>query len=532
MDTSDSLAGCSICLNQGQGGHCDVGLNYNVAEESGDNYQYNQGGQSQQGICVTARETNSQTICRDISGGDSGATPCACGATTDTSKLCTPAAGIPHCLVMESGDSRCRASCPSGKFRSTETLDAICVTCSTPGYFCPEGGTTSPTQFACPPGEYSDEPGTTAACKKCLAGKWNNKEHLGFDCFACPAGYSQPAEGRTNCAICIPGTFQNETIGSTACRECPQGQYQQQSGSPFCIPCNAGTYQADTKQTLCNNCPANWFSNQGSQSQCEECASSEMSPEGQTFCSKCEAGTFLEDDGDRLCHGCPGGYVSSYGTTACDLCEAGYFSIGTNQTSCDPCDKGKYSSEQGAASIDTCLKCPKGTYSSAKGVHTIDDCNSCTPGKFSVLPGNSKSCTDCPFGWLQEKEGQDHCKKPDATFIVGVGGASQQQVAEGWVKSDATKSCSAIVPSLVTRVPSVLRLETCATNVHRGRRLQRVQQTAGAATRENLPASTDQKFAILATEPQENILTWRVPPNAKCVLTERTRLVGSSASTK
>ena len=71
MDASDSLAGCSICLNydnQGQSDHCDVGLNYNVDDyfEPGNSYQDNQGGQSQQGICVNQRVTNLQTICRDL----------------------------------------------------------------------------------------------------------------------------------------------------------------------------------------------------------------------------------------------------------------------------------------------------------------------------------------------------------------------------------------------------------------------------------------------------------------------------------
>ena len=70
------------------------------------------------------------------------------------------------------------------------------------------------------------------------------------------------------------------------------------------------------------------------------------------------------------------------------------------------------------------------------------------------------------------------------------------------------------------------------TNVHQGRRLQRVRQTAGSATRENLPASKDQKFASSATPTKKNMLTKKVPLDARCVLLESPRSVGSSASKK
>ena len=315
-------------------------------------------------------------------------------------------------------DEACKP-CPRGEYSESLNVNKNCTPAAR-DQFVPAEGMNKPTNCSenAGPNSFTNPPNSTL-------------------CEICPAGYKM-IRGilKTTCAKCDAGQFQDEP-GITTCNNCSSGEHQPENGTAFCLPCNAGLYQSEEGQPSCTKCPKNNYTDQSKQTACKTCFGKEQTSDpGSTFCFKCDAGQFMSTN--KVCTPCALGTVSTYGQSSCSDCTAGYYSNADNST-CDACDPGKYSHETRADDSSTCRQCPVGTYSSAKGVNNVSDCNLCTPGQYSGAPGNNKACFSCPNGWLQTNQGQDHCIQPESNAIVGPGGASQQEVAEGWVK-DACNS--------------------------------------------------------------------------------------------
>jgi hypothetical protein len=317
-----------------------------------------------------------------------------------------------------------------------------CTQCDA-GQYMSRGGAVN--CLDCNPGDFQNLTGAES-CENCLENSFTNSSGLS-SCYLCQIGEkSDPGSAKCTscdageagmgdngaCQACDAGQFRasNDVI-TDSCTPCKSGHYQTSTGQTSCLPCIPGTYENDTGSTKCKDCPISKYTDQSKQTNCKQCGKEETSKNGSTFCTKCEAGQYMSTN--NTCAPCSLGTVSTYGQSSCFDCTAGYYSNDDNST-CDACDPGKYSHETRAKDNSTCQQCPVGTYSSAKGVNNVLDCNLCTPGQYSVAVGNNKACSSCPNGWLQANQGQDHCIQPDFNAIVGPGGTSQQEVAEGWVK--------------------------------------------------------------------------------------------------
>ena len=394
-----TLPGCSVCTDTGS--ICDVGLNYNVNNEmyAGEDYVLGGGGQNQQGICVE-RFTNIEQICSKVDGTNATTNHCICGASTSSSIACT-ADGVtprPNCFILSANKYTCRAPCPAGSFRSTKFLNPDCETCTTPGYYCPQGSTTSPTQFPCQPGEYSDGIGA-AACKHCPVGKFNLKQAMTV-CLACPAGQFQDVGKSTACKPCVPGTFQNKTKGAATCRECTEGKYQKESGKPYCLPCIPGKYQPNQAQVTCADCPTDTYSVDAEQIECQDCDPAQYSSGGKTFCVKCSAGSQIDGTlGSLTCVKCTGGQFNSAPGGQCENCSAGTYND-TDNFYCISCAAGKWSSVEKLSDPKNCHNCGIGYYSMALGANSLDTCIACQPGKVGTEAGASSetTCENCGLG--------------------------------------------------------------------------------------------------------------------------------------
>ena len=61
----------------------------------------------------------------------------------------------------------------------------------------------------------------------------------GISCFACPMGQFADEPRTTTCSACLPGEYQN-TIGNEKCKPCTSGRYQDSKGQIECRACPAG----------------------------------------------------------------------------------------------------------------------------------------------------------------------------------------------------------------------------------------------------------------------------------------------------
>ena len=344
-DEGQMLAGCSYCGSGCSNTEWNKGLWLNgVGADAGEEWGT---GSGVKGICSYQLDN----LCSKADGTDPAITaddslttlPCLCAPSDANSEGVACTSQQPYCLSISSTEKACRAPCQAGTFRSTKTLNPDCETCNTPGYYCPQGGTTSPTQFPCQPGEYSDELGV-AACKHCPVGQFNLKKAMTV-CLACPAGQFQDNDKSTECKSCDPGTFQNATDGASLCRKCARGQHQKEPGKPYCLPCIPGKYQPNQAQDTCADCSTDTYSVDAEQIKCQDCDSGQYSSEGgKTFCEKCRAGYQIAGElGSLTCVKCTGGQFNPAPGGTCRNCSSGTYSHVDN-TKCVSCEAGRWSS--------------------------------------------------------------------------------------------------------------------------------------------------------------------------------------------
>ena len=254
-------------------------------------------------------------------------------------------------------------------------------------------------------------------------------------CQKCPAGYATKDERSSVCNMCLPGEYQ-DTDGREYCSDCPGGWLQEGFGNTSCVKAKKGTIVRGGATSI--EVPQGFFL-----SDCKD----ENNEQACTYFEVCPAGWIGQEIPTSLCEECDSGRISVKGSLECTECLMGMFADAKHEK-CSSCPAGKWSDQKEMQAVDDgCRNCTVGKYSSAKGVTTIDDCNLCTVGKYSSTSGNDHSCKSCPSGWFQDIEGKSLCRLPDEKAIVGVGGASQQVVAEGWVKvCDKKGQCSSTEP--------------------------------------------------------------------------------------
>jgi hypothetical protein len=69
-------------------------------------------------------------------------------------------------------------------------------------------------------------------------------------CLVCPAGTTQPLEGKTSCDLCEEGSFSGGTGTTTPCQKCLPGSFQTGIGKSFCSSCSPGSFQVREKQLV------------------------------------------------------------------------------------------------------------------------------------------------------------------------------------------------------------------------------------------------------------------------------------------
>ena len=177
---------------------------------------------------------------------------------------------------------------------------------------------------------------------------------------------------------CDAGQGCRYTAKSLMCLDCPPGSVSQ---GVDCVTCQPGQ-QPTINHTVCEACTANYYSNCGTGSVCQECEGGRVSLKHDqciTAVRFCNPGTY-----------CPSG-MSCIRQTDCQLCRTGSVSTGTGGL-CQMC------TERGPGFVATpdqtkCHKCLPGRQPKTDG----SACEACGPGKYSsntTLTGTGQ-CADC-----------------------------------------------------------------------------------------------------------------------------------------
>jgi hypothetical protein len=256
----------------------------------------------------------------------------------------------------------------------------------------------------------------TQLCVPCELGKylsWNYIRHQVTSCPLCHAGST--AYESCNCYAGYTGL---------QCAACAAGTYKPISGTASCTSCAAGKYSAVTGSAECTACAVNSNSAEGSSAcqcnsgfygsqQCTCCASGTYKTIlGSEACTKCLAGKYSTAQGATsidTCQPCPPNSYSSEGWFACE-CNAGYhgstYQIEDNTTyGCTACAAGTYKTSDGlqtSASTSQCTLCSAGKYSASTGQTSATTCTACLPNSNSPEGSSDSFACECNRGYTRE----------------------------------------------------------------------------------------------------------------------------------
>ena len=316
---------------------------------------------------------------------------------------------------------------------------------------CPRGSLTQAGDCSLPCASSAEcDPGFacvagTCAVDACSAGPCFDEVECtstfpGFECAACPAGYSgdgidcldvdectanpcspnaectnDPGSFRCDChsgflgdgqtceekVACQPGEFVSSPGTDTAdpvCSPCADETYSALENAPECLPvthCTPGTREVNTP-----------------------------SPASNRTCEPCPAGTFTTGSDTRTCTPhteCePGAQVSSLGTArtdrTCAPCAEGTFSLASNAAACTPfsqCSPGSFVTGTGTATENRgCQPCAAGTYSSTMNANECKPHHNCQAGRYILRNASSvqdRQCGPCGFGTFASLPNQSSC---------------------------------------------------------------------------------------------------------------------------
>ena len=165
---------------------------------------------------------------------------CAMGSSSATQYACPPGFKC-ETIQVDPDDAAILATWPLPCTPGEYSLAGTCTPC-TAGYYCPLG-TQDPEQYPCPPGHYC--PLGSAIPLTCDAGTYNRlwkKSDKATECLDCPAG-SYCVEGATNPYICPPGHYCGASASGPS--SCDAGEFfpgVRAESDAECVDCPAGYY--------------------------------------------------------------------------------------------------------------------------------------------------------------------------------------------------------------------------------------------------------------------------------------------------
>jgi hypothetical protein len=308
--------------------------------------------------------------------------------------------------------------------------------------------TTTPTQFPCPAGKYTNSTSLTASseCTICPPGSYCT---IGSSAVtgACAQGYYCPAgSGLATQYACPAGFYSTATniFNASQCLSCPMGQYCLQATiTP--TTCNEGTYSprvetklygpsatdnfASSAQYSCITCPAGYRCSSASGSQSyitpEQCNIGYYSPSGSNHCYTCQVGYYCPSNTTSQSamltqYPCPAGLYCPAGmdvvpTVLSNSCPAGQYCPQATTLPID-CPVGTYNPVTGGGYLINCTTCPAGSYCTQKSIVITGQCSPgyycpagstgptqvpCDPGTYRSISGgmNASSCAACETGY-------------------------------------------------------------------------------------------------------------------------------------
>jgi hypothetical protein len=341
---------------------------------------------------------------------------------------------------------------PAGFYADTVGTDEYEANECDAGHYCPEGST-SATQYKCPPGTYraSTKGRSADDCAKCEPGyycpEWGTK---GFTAGAlevkiqeCPVGYYCP-ESTIVPVACPRGSYSNtkKLKSSNECTKCDPGKYcADQAMTTFTGDCVAGYYCSggawvsappdDDTGGLCPSgsycpagvatptpCPAGKFNNYPGGVSTDDCVSC---PPGYyclgdglpTPTGQCTAGYYCTGGSSSATQNtAAAGYYTTAGSVSQIPCPRGTYNPSTAQASCSECPAGSFCNNEAMITTTTCepgyycpqgsytqIPCPPGTFRSTSGAASLDECAACTGGKYCEGAGNSAVTGNCAAGY-------------------------------------------------------------------------------------------------------------------------------------
>ena len=167
--------------------------------------------------------------------------------------------------------------------------DGECVPCDAGTY---KNTTGSVACTACPSGSIS--PIASIVCTMCEAGSYAGSADL-LACTYCQMGTFSSSAGQTACQICESNKY-TFTNGATACQSCSVGEYYHRTNisaqdKASCELCKPGTFWTNNTfwpNNTCQNCPSNtWSSDEGALI-CNLCPGDTFSQNGSGSISTCE----------------------------------------------------------------------------------------------------------------------------------------------------------------------------------------------------------------------------------------------------
>ena len=272
------------------------------------------------------------------------------GSYTDGNAQAAPV-GVcdPGYYCPEGSTSSKQVPCPSGTFRSITqgSRPEDCSIC-TSGYYCKDAGTANPvicpqgfycplgTKYPepCPEGTYGAATGLTdsMSCTKCDAGKYCGKRNLTAPQDDCDEGY-----------YCIKGSKKPEPTDQITGDICPAGGY-----------CLKGA----TAPQTCVDGKFNKFTGGTSAADCQDCWPGYYCT-GQSILVTCPAGRY-----------CPGGTANPYAVGYTNIAAAGYYAPAGSAKQFK-CPRGTY---QGSPEQSSCKYCEAGQYCDATDPTTFVNC--------------------------------------------------------------------------------------------------------------------------------------------------------------
>jgi ficolin len=237
-------------------------------------------------------------------------------------------------------------------------------------------------------------------CAACVAGQYGVN---GTVCLDCAAGTFSATPGATECAewtsaACDAGTRLMVHPSATAdieCKDCAAGRATGAGGMSF--------VRGDGwLGTMCMNCPAGQFAEEGSP-YCEACEAGKWAESEAEECEDCAKGQIAANDGSEECTACEAGqYVDKEGKALCEVCAAGHFSV-TNAVAIKACAKhaacaaDEFAAAEGTAKADTTCKklttCAAGKEFESKAATASSD-RECTP--VTAAPTSAPSAAPTP----------------------------------------------------------------------------------------------------------------------------------------